>query len=270
MSDSKPSKVFYFDENDPEMQSAFENARETFRYFWRELSWEARRIVPALDLAAVKAPFWDGDRSRGPSEHSEVEQMWFNDIDFDGETVRGTLLNAPNQLTSVQAGDRVDVPFEGISDWMYAIQGEVYGAYTVNVIRARMGGRERREHDAAWGLNFGDPKKIRIVPEANAGGFFSRWFGKKTDPADEHPMSEAMVKSLREMLEASPSMLTDTDDRGWTLLHQQALAGNKAIVEVLLDLGADPEAVTDQGMTPLQLARRLGWKEVVRVLKAAG
>jgi len=49
-----------FDDSDPEMQRAYENARANFRYFWREVAWERRRIVPALDLACVKAPFSDG------------------------------------------------------------------------------------------------------------------------------------------------------------------------------------------------------------------
>jgi hypothetical protein len=40
-----------FDDSDPEMQRAYESARATFRFFWRELAWERRRIVPALDLA---------------------------------------------------------------------------------------------------------------------------------------------------------------------------------------------------------------------------
>jgi uncharacterized protein YegJ (DUF2314 family) len=48
-----------FDDSDPEMQRAYESARATFRYFWREVAWERRRIIPALSLAAVKAPFSD-------------------------------------------------------------------------------------------------------------------------------------------------------------------------------------------------------------------
>lgn len=51
MSESQPSKVFLSEANDPEMQRAYESARASFRYFWREIAWERRRIVPALDLA---------------------------------------------------------------------------------------------------------------------------------------------------------------------------------------------------------------------------
>ena len=63
-----------------------------------------------------------------------------------------------------------------------------------------------------------------------------------------------------------PSLATSADDRGWTELHHEALAGNLATAKVLLEAGADPAAVTDRGMTPLQLARSLGWKKVVALL----
>jgi uncharacterized protein len=97
MSDSQPSKVFMFDPNDPEMQEAYNQARVTFRYFWREIAWERRRILPALDVACVKAPFSD---SESVEDHSEVEQMWLGSIDFDGQFVSGELLNC-SQLVAV-------------------------------------------------------------------------------------------------------------------------------------------------------------------------
>jgi len=147
MSQSEQLPVFLFDNSDPEMQRAYETARGTFRYFWREVAWERRRIVPALDLACVKAPFSDGRRVS--STNPEVEHMWIGEVDFDGQFVQGELLNNPNWLTSVKAGDAARIPLAEISDWMYAIGGEVYGAYTVNLMRSRMGARELREHDTA-------------------------------------------------------------------------------------------------------------------------
>src|SRR5690349_20883769 len=96
------SKVFHFDQGDPEMQQANERARETFRYLWRELSWERRRIVPALDMACVKIPFSDGENAE-----AEVEHMWVSDLDFDGTNITGTLINSPNTLSSVKQGDAV-------------------------------------------------------------------------------------------------------------------------------------------------------------------
>jgi uncharacterized protein YegJ (DUF2314 family) len=269
---TEQSKVFLFNDDDPEMQAAYDKARANFRYFWREIAWERRRIVPALDLACVKAPFSDGARGTRGGDKPDVEQMWLGEVDFDGRLVSGVLLNAPNWLKTVKEGDSASMPIAGITDWMYAINGEVYGGYTVNLMRSRMGRRERQEHDDAWGLNFGAPNKIRVAQEQKkAGGFLKSWFGGQSDASiDEHPMSEAMGPSLREQLAKNPSMLNARDDRGWTLLHQQALAGSRATVKVLLELGADPNAKTNDGMTPLKLARSLGWENVEALLVEKG
>jgi uncharacterized protein YegJ (DUF2314 family) len=248
------SKVFLFDNDDPAMQRAYEQARATFRYFWREVAWERRRIVPALDLAAVKAPFSDGDRRR--KDTPEAEHMWLSEVDFDGRDVSGVLINSPNWLTGVKEGDAVGVPLGRISDWMYAISGVVYGAFTVNLLRSRMGRKDLKEHDAAWGLNFGDPAKLRVAPAPEKG----------QPESPEHPMSVNMACSLKEQLAREPSLLTAADDRGWTLLHQEALAGSAPTVGVLLDAGADPEARTRDGRTALQLAQSLGWETVAALL----
>ena len=267
MSGSQTSRVFMFDNSDPEMQRAYENARATFRYFWREIAWERRRIVPALDLVCVKAPFTDGEQGARSKDTPDVEHMWLSDVDFDGQLVSGVLLNAPNWLNSVKEGDSARIPLSQISDWMYAIGGDVFGAYTVNLLRSRMGRQERLEHDAAWGLNFGDPTRIRVTPAANKGtGLLKRWFGKGQTVTDEHPMSEAMASKLKDQLKEDPSLVDARDDRGWTFLHQEALAGNAATVTVLLEVGADRNAVTNHGMTPLQLAKSLGWASVIELL----
>src|SRR5690606_4205426 len=139
---SESSRVFLFDNSDPEMQRAYENARATFRYFWREVAWERRRIIPALDLACVKAPFTDDPEEVSEGENPNVEHMWISDVDFDGRDITGVLLNEPNWLTSVHEGDIVRIPLQEISDWMYVISGEVFGAHTVNLIRSRMDGQE--------------------------------------------------------------------------------------------------------------------------------
>jgi uncharacterized protein YegJ (DUF2314 family) len=260
MAESQQSPVYWFPTADPEMLSASEKARAAFRYFWREVAWDRRRIVKFLDLAYVKAPFSDGERPT-PEDYPEEEQMWLGDVDFDGQFVTGVLLNAPNWLKSVKKGDAVRVPLQQIADWMYASDGQVYGAYTVNLMRSRMGEQERTEHDEAWGLNFGDPQKIRVVPE---------W--KKSadgdDPDQEHPMSEAIAPSLTNKI--NPYILRETDDRGWTLLHHFALAGSAACVKVLLESGAAPRAVAHNGMMPLQLARSLGWDKVIALLVSHG
>jgi len=50
MSESQSSQVFMFDNSDPEMQRAYEAARLTFRYFWREVGAAADHPGPGPGL----------------------------------------------------------------------------------------------------------------------------------------------------------------------------------------------------------------------------
>ncbi|MGB7323902.1 MAG: DUF2314 domain-containing protein, partial [Rubripirellula sp.] len=230
MSDQE-SPVFMQSNEDPAMQQAYQRARKTFRYFWRELSWEYRRIVPGLDIAAVKVAFKDppGTPKSDPNQ-PEAEQMWVTDIQFDGQKVSGTLINQPNWLQSVKEGDEVSVKPSQVNDWMYATSNMVCGAFTVNVMRAEMSKSERKAHDGAWGLNFGHPDSIIVVPPDYIGqsapkkGLFS---GPKPIVQDltevakhEHPMALNMLDSLKEQLQQDPSLTQHADDRGLTFLHQ--------------------------------------------------
>jgi ankyrin repeat protein len=83
-------------------------------------------------------------------------------------------------------------------------------------------------------------------------------------------MSENTAPSLKKEIANDPSFVSQKDDRGWTFLHQEALAGNMATVKVLLDAGADVNARTGHGMTPLQLAKSLGWDKVAALLASKG
>ena len=250
-------RVVFGKDADPDMQRAFASARETFRWFWQELAWDRRRIVKALGFAYVKAAFSDG---------GEVEHMWLSEVGFDGQYVSGELLNAPLHVDA-RKGDPARVLPSLISDWMYGTDEGVFGGYTVQVLRARMGAAERREHDRAWGLDFGDPSRVKVFRQPEGGGVLRALFGKGRAASDEHPMSVGMAERLREELALDPSIATGKDDRGWTLLHDEALAGNVATVKVLLEAGADRNAITEHGMTAAQLAASLGWTKVVALLE---
>src|ERR1051326_4119798 len=121
--------VFLFSGDDPGMQAACAAARASFKFFWRELSWERRRIVPALDMAMIKLPFTDGPRTDG---NPDFEHMWVRDVDFDGECLSGSLINSPNWLTSVKQEDAVRMPLSHLQDWMMVVDAKAYGAFTVN------------------------------------------------------------------------------------------------------------------------------------------
>lgn len=263
---------FMFDGDDPAMQNASRAAQSSFRYFWRELSWERRRIIPGLDMTMVKLPFTDGPRTDG---NPEVEQMWIDDIDFDGDTVSGTLLNAPNYLSSVKQGASVSMPFSHLSDWMMTSGGRVYGGFTVNLMRARMSAKERAQHDAAWGLEFGDPKDVRVEIRGNtkpAAGLLTRLFCKSDREREgsktfrDHPMCVNMLPEFASQLQTDRSVAGSVGSDGWTLLQREALAGNLGVVKLLVTFGADVSVRSPNGYTAAELAQKIGWTEVADFL----
>jgi len=277
--------IFQSPGDDPEMDQAASKARQTFRFFWREMAWEQRRIVPALELAAVKASFSDPPEIRAQNPGGlEAEHMWLLEVDFDGRRLHGTLINSPHSLRSFSEGDRVKIAGKQISDWMYVIAGEVYGGFTVDLIRSRMGKGERKQHDQAWGFDFGDVGVVNLVPPEYIGeapakkkGLLSRFGGSKSTPQDyavvaatEHPMSANMRESLEQTLTENPDFVHEADDRGYNFLHQLSLAGSLDGVDVCLKHGADPNKRAPNGMTPFALAKCLGWKRVMARLQQAG
>ncbi|MHC0447737.1 DUF2314 domain-containing protein [Flavobacterium sp. 3-218] len=246
------TKIFYADGENPKMIEAYKKAQETFKYFWRELSWEYRRIVPGLDVACVKLAFTqeiDGE--------IEVEHMWINDVNFDGENIYGILVNDPDVLTNVNNGDEIAIPVNQISDWLFASQGKTYGAFTIHAMRSEMSDDERAAHDEAWGLEFGDFNDIQVVFEQN----------EKPENLIEHPMSKNMKESLIEFLKNNPEEVNGQDDLGFTFLHREAIAGNQSSVEVILEHGADKNAKTNSGKTALDFAKELKWDHLLPLLQ---
>jgi uncharacterized protein YegJ (DUF2314 family) len=247
-------KIFFAKSDSPEMIKAFTDAQNTFKYLWRELSWEYRRIVPALEVACVKVAF---SQQFDDSDEPTVEHMWINDIMFDGEEIKGILVNTPGELTNIENGDEVTIPLNHISDWLFATSGKTYGGFTIQAMRASMTAAGRSEHDEAWGLDFGDYNDILVVYE------------QKEHPENliDHPMSRNMKEKLAEFITQHPGELTNTDELGYTILHKETIAGNLTSVEVLLSLGADKTTKTHSGKTALDFAKLLNWEQLITLLE---
>lgn len=267
--------IFFADGADPKMLEAYRKAQETFKYFWREQSWEYRRIIPGLSVSCVKVAFSQEDPS---SDTPAVEHMWINNINFDGDFIKGYLINNPNTLTNVAVGDYVEIPLNEISDWLFAMPQrakkatglsklfssssksplpKAYGGFTIQKMRSDMSPAERRAHDEAWQMDFGDFNDIEIVYE------------QKEHPENlvEHPMSRNMKDELVKFINENPDEITGQDRNGYTLLHTETIAGNLSSVEVILKAGADKSLKTNSGKTALDFARQLNWEHLIPVLE---
>jgi uncharacterized protein YegJ (DUF2314 family) len=256
-----------------ELKTAVISAQTTFKFFWRELSWESRRIVKSLDMAAVKMSFAVDDND---PELPSVENMWVSDVEFDGQFITGVLMNEPRWVTSVRASDTVSLPLAALNDWMYVRDGHAYGGFTVDALRDGMSAEARDEHDRAWGLDFGEPGTVEVVPaaEGQAPWLLSRNLDSAADRQTlamlehaEHPMALNMREKVEEGLQQHPHVIGDYDPGGWLLLHREVLAGNYSVVHALLRHGADPLAPNAHGQTPISLADEAGWPRITSLLK---
>jgi uncharacterized protein YegJ (DUF2314 family) len=271
--------------HDSAMQQAIQRAQQSFRFFWRELSWEYRRTIPGLDFAAIKLPFAVNAEARQSSGVPAFEHMWVSDIQFDGRALCGKLVNNANLIPQLQEGTEISAPLSELEDWMYVCSGVLCGGFTVQAIRARMSAKERKAHDEAWGLPFPEPELCNITPfeqsTSKSPSGLRRLWGKPDAPAGlpfaiamqladekEHPMGENMRERITQDLQAQPNMVHAVLNDGWTLLQRDALAGNLAPVQVLRAMGADPyETRTPLGDSALELAERMGWSRVVAALR---
>ena len=169
--------------------------------------------------------------------------MWVEDVYFDGTEIRGTLLNSPNKLSSVDEGDSVTLTLDRIEDWLCALDDQAYGGYSVQVLRSRMNDDERDAHDEAWGLIFPAPDTV-LLPDRSA------------------EFEENMLAQLKEQIESEPGCIAEDFGEGRTLLHLMCLYGRAASVRLLLAAGADPTRRCDRGWTPIQYANAVGWDDV--------
>lgn len=231
---------------DPELRNAAASAQSTFKHFWYQVATDFNRIVPALEIACLKAPFFDDI----DDPQSSAEHMWLDDVYFDGAEISGTLINSPQGLSAVKEGDRLTLTLDRIEDWICALDDQAYGGFSVQVLRSRMNSKERREHDRAWGLKFPEPDEV-YLPQPNAE------FEK-----------EVLVQQLVDQVNDDPDCLTVDYGEGRRLLHMMSLFGRAASVSALLSAGADRNQKCDRGWSPLDYAQAVGWHDVAEVLEA--
>jgi len=80
------------------------------------------------------------------------------------------------------------------------------------------------------------------------------------------------IETLKEIVEVMEDYVNKKDQNGWTPLHEGARAGHKEVVEILVEKGADINAKTNSGESPLWWAEKKHGEShpLVRFMKALG
>jgi len=74
---------------------------------------------------------------------------------------------------------------------------------------------------------------------------------------------------VAELLDHSPDLVWAADPRKRTALHVAAEHDRDRIAALLIDAGADPAAVSADGLTPLQCAQKAGSAKVIALLTSS-
>jgi uncharacterized protein YegJ (DUF2314 family) len=119
-----------FSGDDPEMNAAIEEAQRRLPEFRRALNDDARRTIPQIEGALVKARF------ESIITH-KIEHMWIEDAAFEDDMIVGTLSSEPEAIPEHSQGEWVSVSPEQVSDWVYRQHGRTFGGFTVRVMQRR-------------------------------------------------------------------------------------------------------------------------------------
>ena len=83
-------------------------------------------------------------------------------------------------------------------------------------------------------------------------------------------MGSKLAAVLATMMDVSRKnrlqLVNQGDHRQWTPLHVSAGGGHVATTKLLLAAGASTALRNNEGLTPLELAQQLMWREVVGLL----
>jgi len=123
--------------DDPAMLNAEKKARETLGQF--RLQMKAHPEINPM----IKIRIEDINTS---------SRMWLFVDKVEADGFEAHLFEVPSNFEKYQAGDSFSVKDKDILDWMLNNNGEVYGAYTIRVLRNEMSKKERKKMDEYMGV----------------------------------------------------------------------------------------------------------------------
>ncbi len=113
--------VLGIEADDPRMQKAVQEARERWPDFMS--AFEKR---DGDQHFSIKAPVTDGHNT---------EYIWVNVSAIENDIIYGTLGNDPVNLRGYRLDDRIRVPLHDLNDWMYIIDDQIHGGFTLEVFK---------------------------------------------------------------------------------------------------------------------------------------
>lgn len=124
--------IFSLSDEDFGMNEAIQTALRTFNQF--EDTFENQTD----EVFSIKLAF---DTKTG------TEHIWLVNISKEEGSFYGTIDNLPNSINSVRLGDRIKIPREQITDWLFIKERKLFGGFTIRELRNRMSNEERIEFD---------------------------------------------------------------------------------------------------------------------------
>ena len=116
---------------------------------------------------------------------------------------------------------------------------------------------------------FGHVEAVRLLLERGAGANAVSVNGMRNTPLHAGVAGPDPLGTAR-LLVAAGADVSARQHGGYTALHSAAQHGSIALMDLLLDRGADPNAAAEDGPRPIDFAREKGHAEAVAHLVARG
>jgi hypothetical protein len=85
-----------------------------------------------------------------------------------------------------------------------------------------------------------------------------------------NPMLQGDVPAIKQALDKDPGLVSAKDSNGETPIFNAVIDGNRDIVALLIDRGADVNAKNNNGETPLDKTTISPNKDIIQLLKSKG
>lgn len=117
-------------DSDPEMESAFAEARASLDQFIQLLA----SPNPTRTFVALKVRFTSPDGG---------QDIWVDNVTYEDGRFHG-LMGDDLPALRLEFGERVEVPVESILDWMIVEDGKLIGGFTIRLAYSRMTPEEKQ------------------------------------------------------------------------------------------------------------------------------